>query len=50
LKTGEPIRCYKGHDAAVNAVAFVPGKPLAISASEDMTLRMWDLPPVPDSN
>ncbi len=33
-----------GHDAAVNAVAFVPGKrQRAISASDDGTVGLWDL-------
>src|SRR5918996_3342523 len=31
-----------GHDAAVNAVAFLPGE-RALSASDDGTVGLWDL-------
>jgi cytochrome c len=32
-----------GHDAAVNAVAFLPGDRRAVSASDDGTVGFWDL-------
>ena len=32
-----------GHDAAVNDVAFAPGSPLAVSASDDGTVGVWNL-------
>jgi len=32
-----------GHEAAVNDVVFVPGRALAVSASDDGTVGVWDL-------
>ncbi len=32
-----------GHEAAVNDVAFVPGRPLAVSASDDGSVGVWNL-------
>ena len=32
-----------GHEAAVNDVEFVPGRPLAVSASDDGSVGVWDL-------
>lgn len=32
-----------GHEAAVNDVAFVPGSPIAVSASDDGTVGVWNL-------
>jgi cytochrome c len=41
---GERVRQrLYGHDAAVNAVVFVPGEEQALSASDDGTLGVWDL-------
>lgn len=39
---GEPRFLY-GHDAAANAVAFLPGQ-RAVSAGDDFSLILWDLP------
>lgn len=32
-----------GHEAAVNDVEFVPGRPLALSGSDDGSVGIWDL-------
>ncbi len=42
LAAHAPLAHLYGHDAAVNAVAFLPGGK-AISASDDGTLLIWDL-------
>jgi WD40 repeat protein len=46
---GEPLHgnresvCLKGHAEVVSCAVFVPGKPWALSASHDQTMRLWDL-------
>jgi len=45
-RDGKMIRAMKGHNAAINALAYRSGSPQqhqAISASLDKTLRLWDL-------
>ncbi|MEC9369241.1 MAG: hypothetical protein VX871_11190, partial [Pseudomonadota bacterium] len=42
-KDARVIRSYEDHDAAVNAVQFVPGGTRALSAGDDGILRLWDL-------
>ena len=37
------IRQLYGHQAAVNAAAFLPGDQAAVSASDDGTVALWDL-------
>ncbi len=41
-KAGRLERVFTGHTGPVATVAFVPGKSLALSASDDQTLRLWD--------
>jgi WD40 repeat protein len=40
---GSLIRILTGHSGGVNAVAIVPGGCLVVSASNDKTLRVWEL-------
>jgi WD40 repeat protein len=40
---GSLIRTLTGHSGGVNAVAIVPGGFLVVSASNDKTLRVWEL-------
>ncbi len=35
-------KTYRGHSAAVRAVAFVPGGEFLVSGSADKTVRLWD--------
>ena len=42
-RTSTVLARLYGHDAAVNAVAFVPGDGRAVSASDDGTVGLWDL-------
>jgi cytochrome c len=42
LESGRPLRRMIGHDAAVDAVAFLPGG-RAVSAGDDRTLIVWNL-------
>ncbi|MCL5775631.1 c-type cytochrome [Limibaculum sp. FT325] len=41
-QTGGLIRWLEGHEAAVNAVAFLPGN-RALSAGDDFDMILWDL-------
>ena len=43
LESGRELRTLKGHSAAVNGVAVTPDGQLAVSASADKTLKVWDL-------
>ncbi|KAG2358617.1 WD40-repeat-containing domain protein, partial [Suillus spraguei] len=38
-----PLRTFKGHEDWVMAVAVVPDKRRMVTASDDKTLRLWDL-------
>jgi len=41
---GEPVgKSPQGHNARINSVAVSPVGTLIVSASEDRTIRMWDL-------
>jgi len=41
---GKPVAVLEGHQDEVNAVAFHPkGAPFLASASDDMTVKLWDL-------
>lgn len=42
LDTGKLIRWLEGHEAAVNAVAFLPGG-RALSVGDDFDMILWDL-------
>lgn len=42
IETGRLIKWLEGHEAAANAVAFLPGN-RAISAGDDFDLILWDL-------
>jgi WD40 repeat protein len=41
--SGKIVGEYKGHMQAVSALAFNPGASLLVSASEDGTVRIWDV-------
>ena len=43
LESGRELRTLDGHSAAVNGVAVTPDGRRAVSASEDNTLKVWDL-------
>jgi len=44
IRSGEATsRVLEGHSAKVNAVAITPDARLALSASDDRTVRVWDL-------
>ena len=38
-----PVRVFKGHQGAVNAVALTPDNRFALSGSEDTLLKLWDV-------
>lgn len=42
MSTGRIIRKFKGHDGAVNAVAFGAGGDVVVTAGYDQSLRVWD--------
>jgi WD40 repeat protein len=43
VATGEPVRSFYGHERRVNSVAFSPDGQLALSGSDDGTVRMWNI-------
>jgi WD40 repeat protein len=43
LQTGQTVHVLEGHTSRVHAVALTPDGHLAISASKDCTLRVWEL-------
>ena len=43
LASGRELRTLPGHSGHVNAVAVTPDLMQAVSASEDQTLKVWDL-------
>jgi WD40 repeat protein len=42
-ESGQCVRTLKGHRSSVNGVAITPDGRRAVSASQDNTLRVWDL-------
>lgn len=49
LDSDVPLRTFVGHTDSVEALAVVPGGRGAVSASLDGTLKVWDLPAVPEA-
>ncbi|MEU3086810.1 caspase family protein [Streptomyces massasporeus] len=45
LHTGEPVRTFTGHTAAVHTVSRtdLDGRPHAVTSGSDCTVRLWDL-------
>lgn len=43
VETGTEILCLRGHEGALNAVAFAHSKGVIASASTDGTVRLWDV-------
>jgi WD40 repeat protein len=43
LQTGQDICTLRGHDVAVTSVSVIPDGRHAVSASDDQTLKVWDL-------
>jgi WD40 repeat protein len=42
--TGKQVRCLKGHDGSVNALAFSPaGGKFLLTGSSDKTVRLWQV-------
>ena len=40
---GGLLACFAGHQEDIEAVAFFPGGTRLISASEDKTIKVWDI-------
>ena len=43
VESGRLINTFRGHNAAVRAVALTPNACLAVSGSWDRKLKVWDL-------
>jgi WD40 repeat protein len=43
LESGQTLRTFEGHTAAVRGVAVTPDGRRAVSGSYDRTLRLWNL-------
>ena len=43
LQSGRPRAAFQGHDGIVRSVGFAAGGRFAVSASEDRTLRFWEV-------
>ena len=43
LESGRALRTLQGHAASVNSVAVTPDGRLAVSASADQTVKVWEL-------
>ncbi len=43
VRRGVVVHTFRGHEAAVNALAFTPDSRILISASFDSTLLVWDV-------
>jgi WD40 repeat protein len=41
LVSMKQIAAFRGHDEAVNAIAFAPGDQFVISGSDDTTIKIW---------
>ena len=48
LTTGQETLTLKGHDKVVSGLSFSPDGHRLISASMDMTVRIWDATPLPE--
>jgi WD40 repeat protein len=45
VRTAKELRCFHGHESGgISSVAFCPDGKRALSASYDMTMRLWQLP------
>ena len=48
LTTGQETLTLTGHTTAVASLAFSPDGHRLITASTDMTVRIWDATPLPE--
>lgn len=47
VNLGQRLRAYSGHNLQITDVAFLPNDDYVVSASSDMTLRLWAVNPLP---